>query len=59
LPPLRDAPAPFSQLERMYAHLRNSLEEMHFLSRDKADALMYAPRNLIGRAGPTPMEVEL
>ena len=41
----------------MFAHLREALEEIHFLWDDRADALMHALRHLIGRAGPTPMEV--
>ncbi len=53
----REAPAPFAEQERMFAHLRQALEQIHFLWNDKADALMHALRHLIGRAGPTPMEV--
>ena len=41
----------------MFAHLREALEQIHFLWDDKADALMHALRHLIGRAGPTPMEI--
>jgi len=52
-----EAPAPFAEQERMFAHLREALEEIHFLWDAKADALMHALRHLIGRAGPTPMEV--
>ena len=52
-----EAPVPFAEQERMFAHLREALEEIHFLWDDKADALMHALRHLIGRAGPTPMEV--
>ena len=55
--PAREAPAPFAEQERMFAHLREALEQIHFLWDDKADALMHALRHLIGRAGPTPMEV--
>ncbi|HVS35281.1 MAG TPA: RNA methyltransferase [Gemmataceae bacterium] len=51
------APAPFVEQERMFAHLRESLEQIHFLWDDKADALMHVLRHLIGRAGPTLMEV--
>jgi tRNA/rRNA methyltransferase len=58
-PAERDGPAPFAQQERMFEHLRAALEDVHFLYGDKADALMHAVRHLIGRAGPTPMEVEL
>lgn len=53
------APAPYAEQERMFASLRTALEEVHFLYGDKADALWHAVRHLIGRAGLTPMEVEL
>jgi tRNA/rRNA methyltransferase len=56
LPP-REPPAPFAEQERMFAHLREALEAIHFLYGEKADALMHALRHLIGRAGPTAMEV--
>jgi tRNA/rRNA methyltransferase len=52
-------PAPFEQQERMYDYLRSALEAVHFLYGDKADSLMHAVRHLIGRAGPTQMEVDL
>lgn len=52
-------PADFSTQEKMYAHLRDALEAIHFLYGEKADALMHAVRHLIGRAGPTEMEVKL
>jgi tRNA/rRNA methyltransferase len=54
-----ELPAAFADQERMFAHLRTALEEIHFLYGDKADALMHAVRHLIGRSGPTAMEVEL
>jgi tRNA/rRNA methyltransferase len=53
------AVAPFIDQERMFASLRSALEEIHFLYGAKADALMHALRHLIGRAAPTPMEVDL
>ncbi len=52
-------PAPFEQQERMYEQLRSALEAVHFLYGDKADSLMHAVRHLIGRAGPTQMEVDM
>jgi tRNA/rRNA methyltransferase len=55
----REPPAPFAQQERMFEQLRAALEEVHFLYGEKADALMHGVRHLIGRAGPTPMEVEM
>ncbi len=54
-----EPPAPFAEQERMFEHLRAALTDLHFLYGDKADALMYALRHLIGRAGPTTMEVKL
>jgi tRNA/rRNA methyltransferase len=53
------APAPFADQERMFDRLRDALERIHFLYGDKADALMHGLRHLLGRAGPTPMEVEM
>jgi tRNA/rRNA methyltransferase len=43
----------------MFAHLREALERVHFLYGDKADSLMHALRHLLGRARPSPMEVDL
>jgi tRNA/rRNA methyltransferase len=57
-----DVPAavvPFAEQERMFAHLRTALEEVHFLYGTNADTLMHALRHLIGRAQPTPMEVDV
>jgi tRNA/rRNA methyltransferase len=54
-----EPPAPFAEQERMYEHLRAALTELHFLYGDKANVLMHALRHLIGRAGPTAMEVKL
>src|SRR5262249_3595050 len=49
----------FTDQERMFESLREGLEGIHFLYGDKADSLMHALRHLVGRAGPTPMEVEM
>ncbi len=57
--PKPDAPAPFADQERAFEHLRQALEDVHFLWNDKADSLMHALRHLLGRAGPTPMEVDV
>ncbi len=54
-----EPPAPDSERDAMYRHLRSALERVHFLYGDKADALMHAIRRLIDRAGPTSMEVKL
>ena len=54
-----DRPAPFADQERMFARLRQALQQVGFLHGERADALWHAVRHLIGRAGPTPMEVKL
>jgi tRNA/rRNA methyltransferase len=51
--------APFADQERAFDNLRVAMEEVHFLYGDKAESLMHALRHFLGRAGPTPMEVEL
>src|SRR5438034_1221054 len=58
LTPPGTPPAPFAEQERMFAALRQALEEVHFLFGAKADALMHAVRHLIGRAQPTRQEVK-
>jgi tRNA/rRNA methyltransferase len=59
-PPAAPPPAaPFADQERLFKSLRTALEEIHFLYGDKADALMHALRHLLGRARPTPMEVDV
>jgi tRNA/rRNA methyltransferase len=55
----RPAPAPFELQERMFEQLQEALEQVHFLYGPKADTLMHAVRHLIGRAGPTTMEVKV
>ncbi len=57
--PSPEPPAPFEMQERMFQQLRQALEQIHFLHGPKADNLMHAVRHLIGRAGPTPMEVKV
>ncbi len=57
--PERSPPAPFELQERMFGQLREALEQVHFLYGPKADTLMHAVRHLIGRAGPTTMEVKV
>ncbi len=58
-PPAPAAVVPFAEQERLFAHLRTALEGVHFLYGTNADTLMHALRHLIGRARPTPMEVDL
>jgi tRNA/rRNA methyltransferase len=43
----------------MFVALQESLERIEYLFGPKADALMHGLRHLIGRAGPSPMEVGL
>jgi tRNA/rRNA methyltransferase len=57
--PPPEPPAPFEEQEQMFAQLREALEGIHFLYGPKADSLMHALRHLIGRARPTPMEVDV
>jgi tRNA/rRNA methyltransferase len=57
--PSADAAAPFAHQERMFAELQTALTEIHFLYGQSADSLMHGLRHLIGRAGPTPMEVDI
>lgn len=52
-----ELPAPYEVQERMYAHLRTALEQIHFLYGDKAEPLMHGIRRLIGKAAPTEMEI--
>lgn len=54
-----EPPASFAEQERAFEHLRAGLTAIHFLYGDKADALMHAIRQLIGRAGPSEQEVKL
>jgi tRNA/rRNA methyltransferase len=56
---LPEPPAPLAKQERAYGHLKEALEAIHFLYGDKAEALMHGLRHLLGRAGPTAMEVGL
>src|SRR5262249_55934603 len=57
--PAIETPAPFAVQGRMFDQLRTALEELHYLYGPNADALMHGLRHLIGRAGPTAMEVDL
>src|SRR5262245_20920819 len=54
-----EAPAPFAEQERMFQSLQTALEGIHFLYGEKAGPLMHALRHLIGRAGPTKMDVDV
>ena len=65
LPPQAHGPRPvgpeatFDAQERMFDHLRQGLEAIHFLYGPKADSLMHALRHLLGRAKLSEMEVDL
>jgi tRNA/rRNA methyltransferase len=58
-PTEREPAAPLAEQERMFTQFRTALEQIHFLYGPKADALFHALRHLIGRAGPTAMEVDV
>lgn len=53
------APATFEAQERMFESLRAALEDVHFIYGQSAETLWHAVRHLIGRAGPTDMEIGL
>jgi tRNA/rRNA methyltransferase len=55
--PAAPAPASFADQERMLLRLREALEQVGFLFGERGEPLWHAVRHLIGRAGPTPMEV--
>jgi tRNA C32,U32 (ribose-2'-O)-methylase TrmJ len=54
-----EPPAPFESQERMFASLQSALEAVHFLYGQSAATLMHSIRHLIGRAGPTQIEVDI
>ena len=51
--------ATFDQQDRMFQHLKTSLEAIHFLYGEKAEPLMHAIRQLIARSLPTPNEIRI
>jgi tRNA/rRNA methyltransferase len=51
--------AAFDEQERMFDHLRQALEAVHFLYGTKTEPLMHAVRQLIARAQPSPNEVRI
>jgi tRNA/rRNA methyltransferase len=57
--PMLEPPAPDEDRERMFQHLRQALEDVHFLWNDKADLLFHGLRQLLTRAKPTANEVRL
>lgn len=57
--PAQSPPAPHAEQERAFEHLREALTAVGFLFGTRADALMHAVRQLVGRAGPSSQEVRL
>ncbi len=55
----RRAIATHHEQERAFDHLREAFTAVGFLFGTRADALMHAVRQLIGRAQPTPQEVKI
>jgi tRNA/rRNA methyltransferase len=51
--------ADFDEQSRMFDHLREALEAVHFLFGAKAEPLMHAVRQLVTRAQPSPNEVRI
>lgn len=56
---VQDAPASHEDQERMFAHLREGLEAIHFLYGPKSDPLMHAIRQMLSRAHLTQQEVKI
>jgi len=59
LPVAPRSAAPAALLERMFQHLRQALEELHFLWGERAEYLMHGLRHLLSRALPNPEEVDI
>lgn len=57
--PSRPAVAAHAEQERAYEHLREALTAVGYLYGTRADSLMHAVRQLLGRAGPSSQEVRL
>lgn len=51
--------ASHEEQERLFAHLREALEAIHFLYGPKADPLMHAMRQMLSRANLTSQEVKI
>jgi tRNA/rRNA methyltransferase len=51
--------ASHDELERLFTHLREGFEGIHYVYGSKADQLMHGVRHLISRAQPTPQEVRM
>lgn len=55
----RELPATLAEQERLFAHLKEAFEAIHFLYGDKAEPLMHGIRHLLGKAELTEMETKL
>ena len=51
--------ATHAEQERMFEHLREAFTAVGYLFGGRADGLMHAVRQFLGRANPTPQEVKL
>jgi tRNA/rRNA methyltransferase len=51
--------ASYLEQERAFEHLREAFTAVGFLFGTRADSLMHAVRQLIGRALPSPQEVKI
>jgi tRNA/rRNA methyltransferase len=51
--------APFAEQDRMFAQMKDALEQIHFLYGEKAEPLMHALRHVLGRARLSTMEVQV
>lgn len=54
-----ELPATLAEQERLFAHLREAFEAIHFLYGEKAEPLMHGIRHLLGKAELTEMETKL
>ena len=59
LSPLGPQPADLELQERMFVALESAFVDIHYLYGPRSAGLMHGIRQLIGRAGPTDMEVKL
>jgi len=57
--PPGQVPAPFAYQQRAFEQLEEVLKQIGYLRGAKAESLMHALRHLLGRAGPSLMEVDL
>jgi len=55
----RELPATLAEQERLFAHLQEAFEAIHFLYGEKAEPLMHGIRHLLGKAELTEMETKL